>query len=115
MINAKDHNKDKLNLEEVLQDFLIYYNSKEHSTTKIKQFELIWSANNENLIQKAIKNRGKKSIKKGKEYVEVFEQNEVVWISNFIKINKEKMYADSLSLRIEKKTIKEKIWRSRQK
>ena len=34
LISAKDHNKYKFNLEEVLQDFLIYYNSKEHSTTK---------------------------------------------------------------------------------
>ena len=106
LISAKDHNKDKFNLEEVLQDFLIYYNSKEHSTTKFKPFELIWSANNENLIQKAIKNR-EKSRKKGKEYVEVFEQNEVVRISNFIKINKEKMHTDSLNLRIAKKTMKE--------
>ena len=57
LISAKDHNKDKFNLEEVLQDFLIYYNSKEHSTTKNKLFELIWSANNENLIQNAINNR----------------------------------------------------------
>ena len=35
------------------------------------------------------------------------EQNEVVRISNFIKINKEKMHADSLNLRIAKKTMKE--------
>ena len=46
-------------------------------------------------------------MKKGKEYVEVFEQIEVVRISNFIRINKEKMHADSLYLRIEKKAIKE--------
>ena len=58
------------------------------------------------MIQKAIRNR-EKSRKKGKEYVEVFEQNEVVRISNFIKINKEKMHADSLNLRIAKKTMKE--------
>ena len=57
LIKANDRNKDKLILEEVLQDFLIYYNSKKHSTTKIKPFELIWSSNNENLIQKAIKNK----------------------------------------------------------
>ena len=49
----------------------------------------------------------KKSRKKGKEYVEVFEQNEVAWISNFIKINKEKIHADSLNLRIANKTMKE--------
>ena len=58
------------------------------------------------MIQKAIKNR-EKSRKKGKEYVEVFEQNEVVRISNFIKINKEKMHAGSINLRITKKTMKE--------
>ena len=95
----KDRNKDKFNLEEVLQEFfLIYYNSKEHSTIKIKPFELIWSANNWDLIQKAIKNREKK----GKEYVEVFEKNEVVRINNFIRINK-KWLADSVNLRIAKK------------
>ena len=64
LISANDQNKDQFNLEEVLQDFLIYYNSKEHSTTKIKPFELIWSANNENLIQKTIKNREKKNQEK---------------------------------------------------
>ena len=37
LISAKDHNKDKFNLEEVLQDFLIYYNSKEHSTIKLSR------------------------------------------------------------------------------
>ena len=41
LISAKDHNKDKFNLEEVLPNFFIYYNSKEHSTTKINPFELI--------------------------------------------------------------------------
>ena len=41
LISAKDHNKVKFNLEEVLQDLFIYYNSKEYSTTKIKPFELI--------------------------------------------------------------------------
>ena len=56
--------------------------------------------------QKAIKNR-EKSRKKGKKYVEVFEQNKVVRINNFIRINKEKMYADSLNLRIAMKTINE--------
>ena len=53
-------------------------------------------------------------MKKGKEYVEVFEQNEVVRISNFIRINKEKMHADSLNLRIAKKTMKEN-WKIKEK
>ena len=60
------------------------------------------------MIQKAIKNK-EKSREKGKEYVEVFEQNEVGRISNFIWINKEKMYIDSLNLRIAKKTMKENL------
>ena len=85
---------------------MIYYNSKEHITTKIKPFELIWSENNENLIQKAIKNR-EKSRKKGKRIYWGLKKNEVVRISNLIKINKEKMHADSLNLRIGNKTIKE--------
>ena len=45
----------------------------------------------------------------GKEYVEIFEQIEVVRISNFIRINKEKMHADSLNLRIAKENNERKL------
>ena len=63
------------------------------------------------MIQRQLKIE--KNQEKEKEYVEVFEQNEVVRISNFIRINKEKMQASSLNLRLQRKQWK-KIWRSRQ-
>ena len=52
------------------------------------------------MIQRQLKIE--KNQEKEKEYVEVFEQNEVVRISNFIRINKEKMHADSLNLKLQK-------------
>ena len=50
----------------------------------------------------------KKSRRKAKENREIFEIDEVVWISNFFRINLEKMFTDALNPIIAKKSMKEK-------
>ena len=49
----------------------------------------------------------KKSRKKAKENRDFFEINEVVRISNFLRINSEKMFVDILNPIISKKSMKE--------
>ena len=56
LISAKDHQKDEIDLNETVNDFLQYYNSKKHSTTRHTPLDIISAANNENLIQEAIEN-----------------------------------------------------------
>ena len=106
LISAKDHQKGEFDIDEAVSDFLQYYNSKKHSTTRHTPLDIISAANNENLIQEAIENR-KKSRKKAKENREIFEIDEVVRISNFLRLISEKMFADALNPIIAKKSMKE--------
>ena len=63
LISAKDHQKDEFDLDETVSNFLQYFNWKKNIVQQdILLFDLISSANNENLIQEAIENR--KKIKK---------------------------------------------------
>ena len=50
---AKYHKKDKYDLEDYVNDFLIYYNRK-HSTTGIASYAIMRNANDQELIQKVI-------------------------------------------------------------
>ena len=50
LTSAKDHQKDRYNLEEFINDFLIYYNDREHSTTKVDLFRAMMNIENKDLI-----------------------------------------------------------------
>ena len=58
-------------------------------------------------MQEAIENRNKLIKKTTKENKEIFEIYKVVRISNFLRINSEKMFADALNPIITKKSMKE--------
>ena len=51
-ILSKDHKKKKYNLEESINDFLIYYNDREHSTSKVVPFRAMMNVENKDLIYK---------------------------------------------------------------
>ena len=94
LISAEDHQKDEFDLDEAVSDFCNTI-TKKNSTTRHTPLDIISAANNENLIQEAIENR-KKSRKKSKENREIFEIDEVVRISNFLRLNSEKKYLQML-------------------
>ena len=56
MTSTKDHQKDRYNLEESINDFLIYYNDREHSTTKVAPFRAMMNIENKDLIHKIREN-----------------------------------------------------------
>ena len=51
---AKYHKKDKYDLEDCVNEFLIYYNNRKHSTTGIAPYVIMRNVNNQELIQKII-------------------------------------------------------------
>ena len=51
---AKYHKKDKYDLEDCVNDFLIYYNNRKHSTTDIAPYVIMINVNDQELIQKVI-------------------------------------------------------------
>ena len=56
LTSAKDHQKDRYNLEESINDFLIYYNDREHSTIKVAHFKAMMNIENKDLIHKIKEN-----------------------------------------------------------
>ena len=89
MTSAKDHQKDRYNLEESINDFLIYYNDREHSTTKVAPFRVMMNIENKDLIHKIRENTIKRS-QKAKMVTETFLKNSIVRVSNFIRFIDEK-------------------------
>ena len=49
---VKYHKKDKYDLEDCVNDFLIYYNNRKHSTTGIAPYVIMRNVNDQELIQK---------------------------------------------------------------
>ena len=49
---AKDHQREKYNIEECLSDFLIYYNDREHSKTKVAPHVAMMNVGNKELLKK---------------------------------------------------------------
>ena len=86
---TKDHQKDRYNLEESINDFLIYYNDREHSTTKVAPFRAMMNIENKDLIHK-IRENTKKRRQKVKMVTETFLKNSIVRVSNFIRFIDEK-------------------------
>ena len=51
---AKYHKKDKYDLEDCVTDYLIYYNNRKHSMTRIAPYVIMRNVNDQKLIQKVI-------------------------------------------------------------
>ena len=61
---VKYHKKDKYDLEDCVNDFLIYYNNRKHSTTEIAPYVIMRIVNDQELIQKVITKTKKTKNKK---------------------------------------------------
>ena len=48
----KDHQKEKYNIEECLRNFLIYYNDRVHSTTKVDPYVAMMNIGEKELLKK---------------------------------------------------------------
>ena len=62
--------------------FLIYYNNRKHSTTGIDPYVIMRNVNNQELIQKVIKNE--KTRNKIKRTIDNYEKGQIVRITNHI-------------------------------
>ena len=60
---AKYHKKDKYDLEDCVNDFLIYYNNRKHSTNWIAPYVIMRNVNDQELIQKVITKQRRREIK----------------------------------------------------
>ena len=60
---VKYHFKEKYDLEDLVNDFLIYYNNRRHSTTGVVPYRIMRNVNNEHHISK-VKLKTEKSRKK---------------------------------------------------
>ena len=49
---AKDHQREKYNIEECLSDFLIYYNNRVHSKTKVSPYVSMMNVRDKELLKK---------------------------------------------------------------
>ena len=71
MTSAKDHQKNRYNLEESIYDFLLYYNDRKDSTIKVVPFRTVIDIENKDLIDK-IKMNTIKRRQKAKMLIEFF-------------------------------------------
>ena len=62
--SAKNLKKEKYNLKDFFNDFVIYYNDKEHSNTKVASFRAIMNYENKDLIHKIRENTIKRRQKR---------------------------------------------------
>ena len=82
---AKDHQREKYNIEECLSDFLIYYNDRVHSTTKVAPYVAMMNVGDKELLKKIRENTINRR-KSAKILTEDYPEKSSVRISNFIRI-----------------------------
>ena len=80
---TKYHKKDKYNLEDFVNDFLIYYYNRKHSTTEIAPYVIMRNVNDQELIQKII-TKTEKTRNKIKRTIDNNEKRQIVRIINHI-------------------------------
>ena len=78
---AKYHKKDKYDFEDSVNDFLIYYNNRKHSTTGIAPYVIMRNVNDQKLIQKVI-TKTEKTRNKIKRTIDNYEKGQIVRITN---------------------------------
>ena len=70
-------------MEECVNDFLIYYNNRRHSTTGIAPYVIMRNVNDQELIQKVI-TKTEKMRNKVKRTIDHYEKRKIVRITNYI-------------------------------
>ena len=80
---AKYHKNDKYDLEDCLNNFLIYYNNRKHNTTEIAPYVIMRNANDQELIQKVI-TKTEKTRNRIKRTIDNYEKGQIVRITNHI-------------------------------
>ena len=80
---AKYHKKDKYDLEDCVNDFLIFYNNRKHSTTEIAPYVIMRNTNDQELIQKII-TENREDENKIKRIIDNYEKGQIVRITNHI-------------------------------
>ena len=82
---AKDHQREKYNIDECLSDFLIYYNDRVHSTTKVAPYVAMMNVGDKEFLKKIRENTINRR-KSAKILTEDYPEKSSVRISNFIRI-----------------------------
>ena len=82
---VKDHQREKYNIEDCLSDFLIYYNHRVHSTTKVASYVAMMNVGDKELYKKIRENTINRR-KSAKILTEDYPEKSSVRISNFIRI-----------------------------
>ena len=85
LTSAKDHQQNEYNLEDSISDFLIYYNDRPHSTTKVAPFKAMMNVENQELMAK-IRNNTLQRRKDAKMFSEHYPNDCIIRVSNFIRL-----------------------------
>ena len=109
---ARDHQGDSYNLEDPISDFLLYYNNRKHSTTKVAPYKVMMNIGNKALMNK-IKCNTIQRRSKAKMSSETFQENSHVRVSNYTRILDGGYFRFRQPLRIQKKNCKRKMGCSR--
>ena len=56
LTSTKDHQKERYNFEEFINNFLIYYSDRKHLTTKVTPFKAMMNVGNKDFIHKILEN-----------------------------------------------------------
>ena len=82
---AKVHQKYDYSLDNSICDFLLYYNERLHSTTKVSPFKVMMNASDKELMENIRKNTIKRRLK-AKTVSETYPNGSYIRVSNYIKI-----------------------------
>ena len=82
---AKYQLKENYDLEEFVNDFLIYYNNRKHRTAGIDPYHVMRNVDDEHLISK-VKLKTEKIRQKIKRTIENYEKGQLLTISNHIQL-----------------------------
>ena len=89
LTSVKDHQQNEYNLEDNISDFLIYYNDRPHSTTKVAPFKAMMNVENQERMTK-IKNNTLQRRKDAKMFSDYYPNDCIIRVSNFIRLVDEK-------------------------
>ena len=106
---AKDQQMDSYNLEDSIADFMLYYNGRKHSTTKVAPYKAMKNWWDKELMEK-IKTNTIKRRTNAKVLWENFSENTFVRVSNFTKILDDEYVRFFQPIGLQKRIVKEKWW-----
>ena len=105
---ARNHQGDSYYLEDLISDFLLYYNNRKHSTTKVAHYKAMMNIDNKALMNE-IKYNTIQRRSKAKMSSETFQENSYVRASNYTRILDGGYIRFHQQLGIQKKFAKEKM------